>query len=134
MEAEVAEYKRIFRRLDFYFALTGYRLTATKPKRVLLGLISNWYLWAIAVIGVSYGYLLTCEKSNRSVVVEQFWAVCCSLYWILNATCQQIRWDETQQLLTWFTEVLTRKYPFEYQEIVQSKFKRIIYIIGLIVK
>lgn len=134
MKAEAAEYQRLFQRLDFFYATTGARLTARKPRSVLLGLVSNWLLWLFLPVALWMAYLAAFEESNRYVAVQQIWACGAFIYWILNAICRQLCWDVIQHLLTWPKEVLTREYPLEYKEIVHKKCKRILHIISMILK
>lgn len=134
MEEQVAEYQRLYRKMDDFYVLTWFRLTAKKPNSVLSGLISNRLFYKVVETGLFFGYLLLFENSDRYAVVQQLCALCGSVHWIMNAFCRQLRWDEIQELLTWFEAILFRKYPAPYEEIMRRKCKRILYIIGLLFK
>lgn len=134
MSEPFVQWKVLYRKLDDFYIPTWFRLSAKKPKSVLSGVFSNWLFYKVMVVGLFFGYLLLFEKSNRYAVVQQLCAFSGCVHWIVNAFCRQIRWDEIQIVLTWFEDILSRKYPAQYEEIMQKKFKRIVYIIEMLLR
>lgn len=131
MEVQIREYLKLFGYVDSLFGIIGSRLTANKPKSVLLGFATNWIVWVLIAEFLLFGYQLAFETSDRFTFVQHTWLVMSMTQWIISAFNIQIHWDQLQALVSWYRDIYTRKYPVEYQKIIEKKCTRMNNLIKL---
>lgn len=116
----LAEYQRLFQRMNFFFWLTGSRITSQRSRNFFVALITNWNV-PLTVCNISYYlYMVKYEPLTQMIMAQQVWSLLAESQTVIRFVNRQLHLDEMENLTTWFLGTYSAKYPSEYHDIFQK--------------
>lgn len=134
MESSVETYDRCFARIDFFFLLTGRRLSADKPRYLLISLLSNYTVYMTFPIACFFVFMLTMHHENIFYTIQQLWGLLALIQTILQIITRHVNWEEKDKIIQWARDIHLRKPSPEYNAIFNVHLKRTNDQLGLTLK
>lgn len=134
MRSNVQNYDRCFKRLDFFFFLTGERLTAKKPRNIGIGLLTNWTIYSTISVAIFFLYMLLLEYNNIFMTIQQTWGIMALLQISIRYINRATHWEDKENLIAWSRDIHVRKSCPEYEPIFDEHLKKTNHQLSLTLK